>query len=586
MNRRKIQKAKIMALSFVLAGSCLAMNGCKGNVDPSVSESPVVGEEYYLMIPSEMKSELESLSREPKYGENPELPENIVYAVYRYRERCEGEALTEKMSLSAIMEVSEKYPSMDKRFREIRQFAISDKSAKKDIGEMKDFLQINDIDIYMMYCDMLNGQIENGEKALAASPSDFAWACSSYGNVNEEEWKRKIEFLAGNDESIPSEKFAGKMGMDSAAARMLFAYYMAGDKNYVPEDMLLPDLVKCVNGLLKEKAFSNVLDSESRADINSLAQFTDKSLIQKQMSASEISELFGIDESGAKALIFAYTFSLKGTMTPYEFANYLLDDVLTSSLADRIRLEPESVEKLKLVRQVMKDTLDSKKYSYRDTAKLLNQNEMLLKVIYAYSSKDLQDKSIRVRELFSVLTGSQEEWKSLMSNDIAEQVNEIGRIVEFSAEDSVHPFTDYIELLEIREDDIEGMELVCLRAMARNELFSPEELMNYEFDDELNGAGMLKCWKDIDTYYTNGTELDTNEAYKLLSPFAFTEDDIESLYLYATPVLTGTDDYGRMNIKEFFRYYNELRETEHLNFIIKEETDVDQMLVTIGEDYK
>lgn len=118
--------------------------------------------------------------------------------------------------------------------------------------------------------------------------------------------------------------------IDKSDVDNLGIYY--NSKN-IKNTLTLKEFINFMNkDVLTSPTYSSSIDTSTKASLQTLSQFTNTDVINKKMTAKEISNLFGIDESLTSQL-FTYYASINQTdikLMIKEFSNFLINDVATN----------------------------------------------------------------------------------------------------------------------------------------------------------------------------------------------------------------------------------------------------------------
>ncbi len=130
-------------------------------------------------------------------------------------------------------------------------------------------------------------------------------------------------------------KIANLLGIDAETVEMLFVYYYAMSDSYKPGKMTLPTFVSFLqNDVMKNPTFATYLDESVSSQINTLAQFTNKTTLQKQYTSAELAKMLGMDESMVAMLFTLHNVQdVSGkTMTLAQFMGFLNDNILSNEM--------------------------------------------------------------------------------------------------------------------------------------------------------------------------------------------------------------------------------------------------------------
>lgn len=125
------------------------------------------------------------------------------------------------------------------------------------------------------------------------------------------------------------KELSNVLGIKLSDLDNLMIYY--NSKN-IKDKMTLATFVKFLNDdVLKDKTYSGMIPSSAKGTLKSVLPFVDKNTINKKMSSSELSKLFGLDEEAIKSLMLLYYLNVESDtkITLNEFI--IMTDMINSS---------------------------------------------------------------------------------------------------------------------------------------------------------------------------------------------------------------------------------------------------------------
>lgn len=112
---------------------------------------------------------------------------------------------------------------------------------------------------------------------------------TSKNNINKKRTKKELSKI---------------LGIKSSDLDSLLIYY--NSKN-IKDKMTLSTFVNFLNDdVLKDKTYASMIPSSAKTTLKSVLPFVNKNTINKKMSSSELSKLFGLDEEAIKSLMLLY----------------------------------------------------------------------------------------------------------------------------------------------------------------------------------------------------------------------------------------------------------------------------------------
>ncbi len=128
------------------------------------------------------------------------------------------------------------------------------------------------------------------------------------------------------------EDMADLLGIDASSMKLLYLYYFAQSGQADPGTMTIPEFVDLLcNQVAEDPAFSSYLDASEIAQLSAMQTYLDPALIQSQMSASRLANLFGMSSSDVESLLLYHAIvsgeEAQAAMTLPQFVEFILQDV-------------------------------------------------------------------------------------------------------------------------------------------------------------------------------------------------------------------------------------------------------------------
>ena len=150
------------------------------------------------------------------------------------------------------------------------------------------------------------------------------------------------------NKQITGAEIAGILEIDKSKIEDILVYYNSKNNNL---QITLNEFVNFMNNtVLKDNKYSKNINNEMRKSLKQLTKFTNKETLNKQLTSSEMANLFEISENDMKDL-YTYYFTTTGVetkLTLSQFANFVLSDVLTNSKYANM-FNDETISKVKML---------------------------------------------------------------------------------------------------------------------------------------------------------------------------------------------------------------------------------------------
>lgn len=185
------------------------------------------------------------------------------------------------------------------------------------------------------------------------------------------------------------QEMADTLNLDKTTARMVYASYFSEQNGFSSGKMTVTKLVDFLKkDIVKSDAFADKLGKDTVKQIDTLSKFTNKKVITKSMTASELSELFGIEKSTISQIMKLDTSYLRGkTMTLKEFTGFLISDVMNNPEYASY-FDKEQKQKIIALDKQLEQAGSSETYNIKGIASALKLDESLVTQVFALKFAD------------------------------------------------------------------------------------------------------------------------------------------------------------------------------------------------------
>lgn len=292
----------------------------------------------------------------------------------------------------------------------IQKFADSEELTRsmtaEELAEFFDMSADDIKDLFLFYY-IKNDGVSTGSMTLATF-ADFVVnevaADPNYGSMFDKDTLSQMEQLATFTDAkrmttpYSYEGIASLLGMDADTVKLLFVYYYALSDNYTPGTMTLPEFVDFLqNDVMKDPTFSGYLDENTKAQIDMMAQYTDKVTVQAPRNVSNMAEMLGMDETMVKTIYILHNAQdvSDKTMTLAQFTGFLCNGLMNdptfgSSFDEATKTKLQSMNSLvqlaasgqsltpEQMGQILgMDEADAGNFSEEQNAQLATMNQMV-----------------------------------------------------------------------------------------------------------------------------------------------------------------------------------------------------------------
>lgn len=313
-----------------------------------------------------------------------------------------------------------------------------------DAAGMADFFELKEEDVkkLFLYYYTQKGGVPTGSMTLP----DFVnfvvkevAADDTYSGMFDEEALSKLDMLSSftNVNEMTTlydyQKIADMLGMDGNTVKLLFIYYYALSDSYIPDEMTLPEFVQFVRSdVVSNPAFSSYFDGAALAQMDMLAQYTNKDVVQKQMTYGELANLLGMDESLMKQVFMVYYGSDTAgkTMTFPAFTNFLVTSVINNEAYSGY-FDDTTKAQITGVNQIVSLALSGQELIPEQLAQVMGVDKAMVEqiILLALSGQELTSEQLAqsmgmdeavVQQVFTLYFGSNLDGKTMSPEQIVD----------------------------------------------------------------------------------------------------------------------------------------------------------------------
>lgn len=203
------------------------------------------------------------------------------------------------------------------------------------------------------------------------------------------------------------EEIASILEMDETDIKNVMVLYQSKHNNI---KLTIPQFISFIkNVVLNDEEYSKYIDAETREDIDEIEKYMNVGEIQKQRTSSEMASYLDLSESDAKKLyvFYAKNQSLDLTMTPKQFADFMLGDVLNDSDFNDL-IDEDTKDSLNTLQDFSDKDVIEKEVKSSELAKLLDIDKETVRQIMLlyYTNHDLGVK-MTLQELLADISSEQ-----------------------------------------------------------------------------------------------------------------------------------------------------------------------------------
>lgn len=363
-------------------------------------------------------------------------------------------------------------------------------------AEMADFFALNPDDTKMLflYYFIQNGGVSTGSMTLPVFANfvlDEVAADDTYASMFDAETLSKLNMLSTFTNvtkvttSYSYQKIADMLGMDADTLKLLYIYYYALSDSYTPGKMTLPDFVQFVSkDVVSNPAFAAYFDKAALAQMDTLAQYTNKDTIQKQMTYKKLAKLFGMEESVAQQLFIAYFGSdIEGkTMTLPTFTNFLVTSVLNNENYAGYFDETARAQII-TVNQIAALAASGQELTPQQLAQSMGIDESLAEQVFImYYGGDAAGKTMTLPEFTSFLVTTvfcNEAYAGYFDETVKTQITEVNQIAALAASGQPLTVQQLAQSMGLEESMVQQIFVLYFGSDIDGKTMSPEELVDF-----------------------------------------------------------------------------------------------------------
>jgi hypothetical protein len=311
-----------------------------------------------------------------------------------------------------------------------------------------------------------------------------------------------------------------------------------------------------------------------------------------EYSASQISGILGIKKEEAQKLYSLINLvqekTSNWTCTPYEFVNLILNNSENENIKES--LDVNTLEKLKLLSNIMKSSMNNTSYTYTEIANFTGTDKEQTKKIYTLFVSKNEVTKITPQEFVNFVLKHKDDdtLKGRFSSKQVSNLQLIKKVFEGILNDTKYSKKEISELLGIDTEKtkllyglyntkhINTNRTISLRDFV--EFLLKDVVTNKEYSDNFGSKTVerLRVVNRIINSTLNGEKYTSSEIFAILSILSDDVDEniIDLLFTYYGSQNSYNKDW-KLTIEEFVRYLNDdiLNNTRYEDFLDDEKKD-------------
>ncbi len=492
-----------------------------------------------------------------------------------------------------------------------------DEKTKKDISRLKKFVTVSSMnkkrtssdiastleienskinDIYIYYLSK-NGNIQITLNDFINFLNKDVLKDKKYSSKIDTESKNKLNTLSKftNKQTIQkkmkSEEIAKMFGINEDTVKELYKYYISlSDINEKMTISAFSDFV--LNNVLSDNAYASSFDAESITNINLLSTFSNKNVINKQMSSIELSKLFDINETMASQIIFLKYSMAKTeqnmtdmTASPYEFVKIILDNKEMDAIKKSI--DAKTMQTLQLLSTIMESSINNKEFTYQELSKLTNIDSNTTKNIYTLYVSSKNNTALTPKEFVDFVLAQKNDsaLTDKINKSTIKDLTLLQSVMDGVINNKKYKNSEMSSLLGIDKEDTNLLYgLYNYKYINKNPSLSLKEFVNFLLKDvvtnkeyssnfDKNKISKLNTINSIMDAVQKNTKYTADEIFAVLSKLSndVEKNTVEMLYTYYGSSKEYNEDW-ELTVEEFVNYLNnEVLEDERFTDFLEED---------------
>lgn len=322
--------------------------------------------------------------------------------------------------------------------------------------------------------------------------------------------------------------------------------------------------------------FSDSMDKNAISSLKLIKNIIDESLknVPTKYTATELSKILGMEKNSVYSIYGLIDFTNNNTSawkaTPNELVSLILENSNNESIKNNI--DDSTINKLKLLSNVMKSTTNKTKYSYTELSKFIGIDEDTVRNVYTlYTSKN-QTTKLTPQEFVNFVLAHKNDsaLSNRLNNTTISELNLLQSVMKGVLNNQKYSSTQLADLLGMNSNDLNLLYgLYSSKYVNTNQTISLKEFVEFilndvitnseyssNFDDEMKSD--LNTVKGIMNASINNTEYTKEEIFAILSSLTddLDKNQIEILYVYYGSINEYNNDW-QLTVEQFVNYLND-----------------------------
>ena len=355
--------------------------------------------------------------------------------------------------------------------------SINEKKTPKDIAQILQIDEASIKDLFIYYLskntntEMTLNEFVNFMSKDVLPNEKYA---SQIDNVSRNSLTTLATFTNKNilNKKMTSSEIASTFNIEKTLVDKLFTYYIS--KSDIDLKLSISDFSNfLINNVLQDPTYASNFDETTINNIKMLSLFSNKDLLTKEMSISEIANLFGLPEEQIKDIFLVKYLNTKNTTTYKlaDFINYVT--VLKNNISYLDNFDTSMLSYLAT------SPLIENNYSALELAEILNINEENINQVYNlidYLIDNTSSWQMTPQDFVDLVLTNETISKNLDATSL-EKLALLQKVMQFTRENKIFTYTELSQIMTLDEVTTKNIYTLYLSNL-NNQTLTPVEFVN------------------------------------------------------------------------------------------------------------
>lgn len=283
-----------------------------------------------------------------------------------------------------------------------------------------------------------------------------------------------------------ANEIANTLSLDESDVKKILIYYNSKKTN---TNLGIDEFINFMNSnVINNKEYNSSIDSNMRNNLNKISKFVSKNTINTKLNKSDMANLFNLDLSTVDNLYTYYLTinEIDSKMSLNEFANFVLDDIVTNSEYNSL-ISEEDKENLLELKEFSDSELINKKMTAKELSEIFPINEqMMSNIIYLIKIEEESTLTLTIDEFIEYVTFLKNNTNYLNYIDVS-SILEILQSEDFRNSVDLEKKYSTLELstlLNVSKEDINSI-YNLIEFTTNDKIYTPYELVNGMLNTEM-----------------------------------------------------------------------------------------------------